>query len=249
MKLIIECDGALLDVQPIYWSAYSKAVGEIGLARTDEETFWSAVRAEAPTGKVLRGAKLGQIHDYEARFNELIDSDDAAAGCRARVGVGGVLERLNKHGACVMITASANRESRQKALDVGGLSVHFTQMCKLFSQESRRADQLRELTGGDRRVVVAASTIPVVRAASSAELLVVGVSNGPCTARRLTQAGAQWTCSDLEDLADELESGAQNLRGCGLLPAALDEQAPVFETPDRHGRSSRGRGRGGYRSR
>ncbi len=250
MKLIIECDGPILDVQPIYWSAYSTAVGEIGLARTDPADFWRLVRTGAAGGQAIRGAKPRQFQEYEIRFSALIDSDECCAKCSAREGVAKTLTRLTKHGACALITASANRESRQQALDSDRLSVHFTQMCKLFSQESRRAEQIRELVGDDPRVVVAASTVAVVRAGCAADFLVVGVSNGSCTGRRLTQAGAQLTFDDLEELADELDGGSQRLRDCGLLPPSLEHQGPVFETPQHERRSSRDRGgRGRYGSR
>ena len=52
-------------------------------------------------------------------------------------------------------------------------------------------------------------------------LVVVGVFNGPCTARRLNQAGASVTFGDLEALGEEIATGGRNLVAAGLPPTSM----------------------------
>ncbi len=248
MKFIIEADGPVLDVQPIYWAAYSTAVAEIGQARTDPAAFWRIIRRGDRAGLAVRGANPRQLQLYEARIAELIESDDAVAHGRPQPGVTDALRRLGGRGECVMVTLARNRAGRQKILDAEDLAIHFFQMLGLAAETTRRGDQLRAVVDGDPQVMAAAATPSMVRAAVGADLPVVGVTNGASTGRRLTQAGAQCTFADLPELADELDRGAPELVRLGLLHAApkRKESTPL----DPHHRtsqtwSSRRRGGGG----
>ena len=61
-------------------------------------------------------------------------------------------------------------------------------------------------------------------------MLVAGISNGTCTALRLTQAGAQIVFGDLNELADEIQNGAERLITLGL-PSDTPEPV-VFDSAE-----------------
>lgn len=245
MKLIIEADGPVLDVQPAYWRAYGAALGELGLPKTDPGVYWRLVRSGAAPGQFMAGAKPRHLPEYARRFGELIESDEVVAECRSREDVGEALRRLSAHAECTLITVGRNRTARQEALTRFDLAIHFMRMQGLYSEPSRRPEQMRELAGGDERVVVVAATADVVRAALGAQLVTVGMALGAFSATRLTQAGATATFRDLAGLANELDHGAPSLQRCGLLPPRHEKNTSPFVTPDH----DRDRSRGFHRSR
>lgn len=233
MRIIVELDGPVLDMEPVYWAAYSEAVSAIGLARTERAKFWRLVRTAAPSGQMILGAKPRQIATYETRFAELLESDLCLDRCCPQPAVGEVLARMAKRARCALVTAGRNRAARQKRLDAEALSIHFMEMQGLAADKRRRPDQLRKLIEESPRALLAASTVGVVRAGADANIMVVGVSNGTCTARRLTQAGAQTIFADLDELADELDAGAPELIRHGLLPEAYAAPINPHMSPDR----------------
>ena len=218
VKTIIELDGPIVDVEPGTWEAYSTAALETGLARTDRNAFWRAVRSGAPFGRSLRGAKPAKVAQCETRFGELLESDSCLETCRAQPEAHDALSRLTKHTRLALVTLGRNRAARQKLLNADDLSCFFPEMCGLSTRRQSRRDRLRALAEDDSRVVCAASTPALIASATEAGLLVVGISNGIFTSRRLTQAGAAVVFSDLLELTDEYEGGATELVAHGLLP-------------------------------
>ncbi len=221
MKLIIECEGPVVDVQPVYWAAYGEAIEKAGLARTDPADFWRHIRLGSPLGRVVRGVVGPRVRDIETHFNAAVVAEAAWREAVAREDLLSTLRRLQSQAECILLATSPQRECIQKTLNGAGLSDCFTTMHKLFSEPSRRADQFRAIVDGDPRVAVAAASEAVVRAAADSGVVVAGITNGSCIARRLTSAGAEVCFGDLEELADEFESGAVELRRCGLLPQAM----------------------------
>ena len=67
-------------------------------------------------------------------------------------------------------------------------------------------------------MLVAAASETLVKEADEADLITGGITNGPCTGRRLTQAGARLTFRDLGALGDEIACGARHLIEAGLKP-------------------------------
>jgi len=218
IRVIIECDGPVLDVEPVYWAAYSEAVAAVGLARIDPPRFWRLIRTGAPLEQALVGARKRQIATFQDRFDECLDSDTCLSCSRPQPDAGDALGRLARRGECVLVTVGRNRAARQKQLDEAQLSVHFREMHGLYKDPHRRKDQMHQLAGEHRRVLVAASTVPPVWAAAEAGVLCVGIHNGPATGRRLVQFGAAMSLADLTELADELDAGAPRLATHGLLP-------------------------------
>jgi phosphoglycolate phosphatase-like HAD superfamily hydrolase len=246
LKLIIECDGPVLDPKPAYWAAYSHAVATIGLARADRDAVWRAIRTSAPIGQILKGAKTRQVHEYGAIFQQALESDDSIAQLTPQPDVGRSIRQLATCGECILVTAGSNRKARQSVLDDHDLSIHFFQMAGLPEQPFAKVERLQKLVDQEQRVVLAASTPAVVRAGVSANLIVVGIDSGACTARGLTQAGAQMTMGSLEQLAEDLTSGGHELVACGLAPPKPEVVSP-FPSTDRsrnerrYSRSSRRR--------
>ena len=233
MRIIVELDGPVLDVEPVYWGAYSETVRAIGLARTGRSSFWRLVRTAAPGGQAILGAKPRHIATYQSRLDELLESDDCLDRCCPQPAVQEALARLTKRARCALVTAGRNRAARQRRLDTESLSIHFMEMQGLSADKSRRPEQLRKLIEESPRALLAASTVGVVRAGAEAGMFPVGISNGDCTARRLTQAGAQIIFGDLGELADELDAGSPQLIRHGLLPEPPQVPPSPHMTPRR----------------
>ncbi|MCK4660229.1 MAG: HAD family hydrolase [Phycisphaerae bacterium] len=219
VRIIIEMDGPIIDVEPIYWAAYSRVVGELGLARKEQAVFWRALRRGSGVGDMLAGAKPRHIQQFREALPQALEHDECLAAGRAWQDVAKELNALHvgQH-VLGLVTLGSNARARQKLLDEHDLSVHFTRMVRLADDPFRRLAQLEELAEDHRRVLVAAGSETLVKLANEAGLLVVGISNGPCVARRLTQAGASLTFGDFVALAEEIETGASNLISAGLLP-------------------------------
>jgi beta-phosphoglucomutase-like phosphatase (HAD superfamily) len=236
LTLIIELEGCIADTEPAHWHAYSQAANGLGLPRTDQATFRRVVRTAAPVGQMLKNIKPRHAIEYATSFDALIETDETVDLFQPQGDVVEVVSRLNKIADCVLVTAGANRQARQRFIDANDLGTSFLRLGGLSKMTDRRPQQLLDLTEGRKRVVVAASSPALVTASVAAQLLVVGISNGMCTGRRLTQAGALLTFADLAELAEELSTGAQQLISCGLLP--VEHQHKVeFVTPN-HDRSS-----------
>lgn len=219
MKIILEFDGPVIDVEPVYWAAYSRVVAELELARKDRATFWRLLRRGAGIGEFLLGAKPRHLQRFREAFPELLESDECLSSGAAAEGVADELRALAAgQYALSLVTLGRNGPARQKLLDEADLSVYFTRMSRLAAAPNQRLDQLKELTEGEARVVVAAGSESLVKLAEEANLAAVGIANGPCTARRLTQAGARMTFTDLEGLGEEFATGARNLVAAGLPP-------------------------------
>lgn len=87
----------------------------------------------------------------------------------------------------------------------------------------RRPAELRVLAAGERRVVVAAASDALIRAAREAGFFALGISNGPCSTARLQQAGADVVYKSLEELADSIETGGADLIRAGLPPISFSD--------------------------
>lgn len=219
MQIIIELDGPVIDVEPVYWAAYSRAAGELGLARKHRPDFWRLVRRGAGAGEMLAGARPRHVQRFCESFAALLEDDESWSDAVAQAGVADELRglRAGQH-VLTLVTLGRNAGARQQRLDAHDLAVHFTRMARLAIEPYKRTAQLKELTENHTRVLVAAACEPLVKCANEAGLTAVDVSNGPCSARRLTQAGAALTFGGLNELSEEIARGGRNLLAAGLLP-------------------------------
>ena len=76
MKLIIEIEGALLDVVPTHYEAHRRVAAEVGWARLDRATFWRLTRTKGREANLLPGARPVKLKEYYARFEECVESDE-----------------------------------------------------------------------------------------------------------------------------------------------------------------------------
>jgi len=219
MRIIIEFDGPVIDVEPVYWAAYSRVAGELGLARKDRAVFWRLLRRGAGIGDMLTGAKPRHIQRFREAFPEALDLDVCLADGAAREDISGELRALcaGQH-VLSLVTLGRNAKARQKLLDANDLSVHFTRMSRLAAEPVLRRAQLQELTEGHARVLVAAASETLVKLGDEAGLFTAGIADGPCAARRLTQAGARLTFRGFGELGNEVATGCRNLIAAGLPP-------------------------------
>ena len=225
MHLIIELDGPVLNVEPVYWAAYTRIVAELGLARKDRSVFWTLQRRGAGLGEMLLGAKPRHLQHFREGLAAALELEECWAQAVAQPDAADELRalRVGQH-ALTLVTLGRNAKVRQAQLDAHHLSADFTRMARLAADPFQRLAQLKELTEGRPRVLVAAGTEPLLKLADEAGLVAVGLANGPCTAQRLTRAGARLTFADLHALGEEIVHGAPQLIAAGLLPPAA--QAP-----------------------
>ncbi|MCP4590501.1 MAG: HAD family hydrolase [bacterium] len=217
IKLIIELDGPVLDVEPVYWAAYSCIAAELGLARKDRAEFWRSVRRGGGVGDLLTGAKPRHIQRFREGFPQALESDECLRQAGEHEGVAAELRSLYaiQH-VLSLVTLGQNSAARQAVLDGYDLSTHFTEMTRLTGDGYQRLARLRELAVDCRRVLVAASSESLIKLADEAGLFAVGIHGGPCTGRRLTQAGARVTYRGMADLAEEITAGGRTLIDLGL---------------------------------
>ena len=219
ISIILELDGPIIDVEPVYWAAYSRVVAELGLARKERATFWHALRRGGGVGDMLAGAKPRHIRRFREALPEALEEDECLAEGVAQPGAADELRalRAGRH-VLSLVTLGQNAKARQARLDEHDLSVHFTRMTRLSKDRFQRLAQLEELTENRARVLAAAASESLVKLADEAGLVVVGISNGPCTARRLSQAGARLTFGNLANLGTEIATGGGSLIAAGLPP-------------------------------
>ncbi len=215
-RLILEMDGPLFEGEPGYWKSYSDAASALGLPRTDRARFWRLIRSAKPADQWVAGAKPKQIAALKQQFIAGLEHDASLSISVIQPDASEAMRRLAKLANCVLVTRGSNRGARQRLLDAAGLSVHFLEMHGLSAEGGRRVERLKQINAESDVVLVAAASVELVHSASEISLPAVGVSNGACTASRLTQAGAVVVYSDLRELVDELESGGRNLAEAGV---------------------------------
>lgn len=218
MKLIIEVDGPILDVQPAYWYAYQVAVAELGWARIDPSTFWRLIRTGASEGQILRGSKVRHWKHYADRFAAVVDADECVARMRPQADVVGPLKAIRRRYPLVTVTIAANKAARERLLLEHGMLDALHGIEVLGGSLAERARRIAELASDMGRPVVAAGTEAFARAAGEAGICCVGVSNGPCTSKRLRQVGAAEVYNDVGGLAAALEA-------CGIAALGARRQS------------------------
>lgn len=219
MLILVELEGAILDVRPGYWHAYSKACEALSLPRAAPDEFWRLVRIGAPTDQWSRGALPGRLARFPAVFEEQLEQDESLALAAPWEEIGAILDRLKRHGNLTLVTMGGNRAARQAWLDRERLAERFLNMRGLARDASGRRLQLEELMGEADRVLLVASSYGLARSGSETGIFTVGIYSGSATGKRLSLAGAGLIFADLAALADELDRGGTALTEAGMRPA------------------------------
>ncbi len=226
MRLILEMDGPVVDVEPAVWSAYAGAAGETGVPRLDRAEFWRRFRVGDPAGRWVPGAAASKVPEFVRRFEARCESDECLDLCAAQAEAGIALIGLKRRAELVLVTVGANKAARQRVLDREKLSEFFTRMLGLPAQPHLRPAQLRELHLMEGKTLVCAATPALVQAAAGAGIPAVGIGQGMATAKRLTQAGASATFLTLAALDEDFDQGCPVLSAAHLVPGRTRTASP-----------------------
>ena len=170
----------------------------------------------------LPGASQVKRKDYLDRFDRYLEDSDLVEQYQLQANIDSTMGALAKYGLCHLVTLGRNLDACERVLDRSNLARYFVQRASLNPDPRPRPGELASLANGDPRTLVICSTDSIVRAAGLAELFVVGVSTGVCSAKRLHQAGADVVYAGMSELCESLAAGAQDLIRMGLLPPSLD---------------------------
>jgi phosphoglycolate phosphatase-like HAD superfamily hydrolase len=221
MMIIIELEGPIIDLGPVHYQAYLEVATELGWSRMDQPTYWRLMRTRGREAAVLPGAPPVKLKAFWTRFDQLVEQSDVIGRYQLLPGIEGACKALTRHGRCCLVTLGSNIEARRQLVKQLHLADAPVQLERLDADPRRRPGELRVAGGSERRVIVAAGSDALVRAANQAELTTVGLSSGSCTATRLHRAGVDIVYGGLEDLVDSLQAGAKDLIQAGLLPPSL----------------------------
>jgi len=216
--LILEFDGPVFDIAPLYYQLHCAIAAELGWSQLDPKTYWRITRKHGQDANVLPEARTAKLETYHTRFTERSETDGSLLACEPHADIKETVSVLQDHGVCPLITLGSNSTARTRVLGRHELSDLFSEVVSLDTDPRRRPGELRGLADGDPRTLVAASNGAIIRAAGAADLLPVGIACGACSESRLYQAGAAIVYRNLRDLAHSLDSGAEDLIRAGLLP-------------------------------
>jgi phosphoglycolate phosphatase-like HAD superfamily hydrolase len=218
VRLILEFDGPVFDVAPLYYDLHCAIAAELGWSQLDRNTYWRITRKHGRNANVLPGARPVKLEAYHTRFTERLETDGSLLAYEPHADIKRALTVFQSHGVCHLITVGSNPQARTRVLGRYELSGLFSEVVGLDAEPRRRPGELRALADGDPRTLVAAASGAIIRAAGAADLLAVGIACGAYGESRLYQAGAALIYRSLHDLAQSLISGAEDLIRAGLLP-------------------------------
>jgi len=213
--VIFDCDGVLVDSEPIFNRAHAEILGECGYRVTADsldERFCGMADAEM-LGIIEREWGRRLPADYAARFAAVADAECE----KALVAFPGIHSTLDGLGAPVCVASSGTPDRIRKSLGIVGLLDRFVP--HLFSAvmvaKGKPAPDLffyaaRNMGVAASRCVVVEDSIAGVRAAMAAEMPVVGFCGGghcrPSHGEALSRHGAAVVISDMGDLLPSLGS-------------------------------------------
>ncbi|GIK15746.1 MAG: hypothetical protein BroJett003_07100 [Planctomycetota bacterium] len=218
MRLILEMDGPVVDVEPAVWAAYTAAAGEAGVPRLDRAEFWRRFRFGEPAGRWVPGAAASKVPEFVRRFEARCESDECLELCAAQAETTTALIGLKRRAELVLVTIGSNKAARQRVLDREKLSEFFTRMLGLPGQPHLRAAPLRELHLMEGKTLICAASPALVQAAAGTGIPAVGIGQGIATAKRLMQAGASATFLTLAALEEDFDQGCPVLSAAHLVP-------------------------------
>src|SRR3954471_19406622 len=213
--VIFDCDGVLVDSEPIFNRAHAAILSECGYETTPErvgERFCGISDAEM-LAAIEREWGRELPPDYRERVAALTD-----ASCATELtSFPGLVEALDRIPARICVASSSTPERIRKSLGIVGLLDRFEP--NIFSAvmvaRGKPAPDLflfaaREMNADPARVVVVEDSVPGVRAAVSAGMAVIGFCGGThCPAGHddiLRRNGAMSVIADFRDLPATIET-------------------------------------------
>ncbi len=224
--VIFDCDGVLVDSEPIFSRVHAAVLSQCGYRITPEivgERFCGISDAEMlATVEQDWGRRLPL--DYNDRVAALLDAS-CEAGLTALPGIHEALERLP---APICVASSSTPDRIRKSLAIVGLLDRFEP--NIFSAvmvaRGKPAPDLflfaaQAMKADPARVVVVEDSVPGVRAAVSANMAVIGFCGGShCPAGHdeiLRRNGATTTIADCRDLPPIINALALPPRGTSAI--------------------------------
>jgi HAD superfamily hydrolase (TIGR01509 family) len=200
MKLVIfDCDGVLVDSEPIANGVLARLLTEEGLPMTTAQAraayqgrLLSEVE-EMVARELGRGLPAGFIERYEReREREFRDA------LRAVDGVAPVVEQVRAAGVDVCVASQGKLSKTRLSLELTGLAELFAQTARFSGEEVPRGKPhpdlflhaARRMGAEPEACVVVEDTVVGVRAAVSAGMRAVGYA-GDADADALSDAGAE----------------------------------------------------------
>src|SRR3954452_5003398 len=181
--VIFDCDGVLVDSEPIFNRAHAAILSECGYETTPErvgERFCGISDAEM-LAAIEREWGRRLPADYRERVAALID-----ASCAAELtSFPGLIEALDRMPARICVASTSTPERIRKSLAIVGLLDRFEP--NIFSAvmvaRGKPAPDLflfaaRRMNANPARVVVIEDSVPGVRAAVAANMDVIGFCGG-----------------------------------------------------------------------
>jgi HAD superfamily hydrolase (TIGR01509 family) len=213
--VIFDCDGVLVDSEPIFSRSHAAVLSQCGYETTPEivgERFCGISDAEM-LAAIERDWGRRLPPDYQERVAGLID-----ASCAAELtAFSGIREALDRMPAPICVASSSTPERVRKSLALAGLLDRFEP--NIFSAvmvaRGKPAPDLfllaaRAMQADPIRVVVIEDSVPGVRAAASAAMAVIGFCGGShCPAGHdqvLRRNGAITAIADYRDLLPSIKA-------------------------------------------
>lgn len=216
MRFFLEAEGVLLDLKSRFWRAYSQAAAHVGLARTDEGTFWRLVRTGAGDDRYLQRAKDHHIKTFRAKFDESLQSPESVALMTPHEDIADALVRLRRRGDCVLFSSA-----RDAANQFNPLIRPLAETIKLDTAAIQvlSIEQMLAAARSEPAHVVLAAEFTTVRRCDDAGVRTIAIASGSAIAKRLAGAGAIATYRDLEQFADAMDESAKELVKAGIVLA------------------------------
>lgn len=166
----------------------------------------------------MRPTRAGQLPDYARRFEQAVVAESLLELDEPQPDVGRFLAALNAVGRCDLVVPGPQRAAAQRLLDEHELWRFFGTLRMLSPDRSVRRSQLGELLGQGGQGIAVVGSDALVRAARDVEALVIGLSNGACTPKRLRQSGADVVLGDLGDVVEAVRTPDEALLRAGYRP-------------------------------
>jgi HAD superfamily hydrolase (TIGR01509 family) len=205
--VIFDCDGVLVDSEPVANRALGQMLRELGLDLTQEQIFEHFVGYSLPhclrviEGMLGRAPPENFLRDLQARTFAAFKTE-----LRAMPGIEQALDALDAAGLPYCVASSGDHEKMNTTLGIAGLLPRFAGRIFSVTQVARGKPApdvylfaARQLGAEPSACVVVEDTPPGVRAGATAGMMVFGFC-AHTPEQKLTAAGAHRTFDDLRQL-------------------------------------------------
>lgn len=210
MHFFLEVDGVVCHEKARYWHAYCEAVAQVGLARTDEVSFWRAIRTGAGADRLLQQAKPHHLLRFAQAFEASLESPESIALLSPHDGVADWLSRLGHRDRYTFFSTGRFLDGRSSVL--GRLGLPGAERGEMVALE-----RAIDAAGCDGAHVMLVAQRASANKCAAADLRTVGIASGSCIAKRLAGAGALAVYRDLDAFAQAMDQCADELVRMGLV--------------------------------